>query len=119
MASGSDTIEESASAVEELDTVFFGSDVAPSDVRLFSGASDLVVEVGNSVSRLTIKRYFTTTELLGNGTTQAIDNRIEFFHFSDGTVWDRAAVESRVLSADTMVGTAGNDVFSVDTHWTW
>jgi trimeric autotransporter adhesin len=115
LASGMDTIEESASEVEEMDTLILGSDLAAANVTLYRDGVDLTVVVGNSPAQLTLKNYFVGSALFIDGTVRPIDNRVELFRFSDGTQWNRAQIDAKVLGfADSIAGTAGNDTFTVD-----
>ena len=120
---GRDTIEEqflSAQGATELDTVELGAGVAPTDVTLHRDGADLVIAISQTAAQLRVQRYFITqvTAINGSGQAQLIpaDHRIESLRFASGTVWDAAAITSRIQAGtqNTMNGTSGNDVFTVD-----
>ena len=71
-----------------LDTVNF-ADLLPSDVTVSRTTHDLIVNYGTS--QLTIQKYFDTGWYYTNsdGSKLFIDNKVNAFTFSDGTVWTK------------------------------
>ncbi|WP_254899434.1 calcium-binding protein [Methylomagnum ishizawai] len=79
--------------------------IMPADVILARQSDDLFIVVDQGTSILQIVKHFAAT-----------DSQIEYLEFGDGTVWDVAAIQAHipVATADTMIGTAGNDTYTVD-----
>ncbi len=102
----------------ERDTIQFGSDIAPGDMRVaLNDDSELFLEVNGTSDRLTIRNY-SPLNSDHQGTKEV--------RFADGTVWDGATLAGQVLSTpgpnpgqfftgtvgnDTLVGTGGDDRF--------
>lgn len=87
------------------DSVEFGNGVLPADVTLYRNGNDLVAVLDGSTTQLTVKSHYFSASY-----------KIERMVFANGTIWDAAAIESKVIAgtANAMVGTAGNDTFVVD-----
>lgn len=100
-ASGDDSIYDSAGN----DRIAFGADVQPGSFTLWRDGADLVIAVDQNALQTRVLSHF------GSASTT-----LDSISFADGTVWDAAAIASRVVSgtANAMSGTAGNDTFVVD-----
>jgi Ca2+-binding RTX toxin-like protein len=110
------------------DIVLFGDDILPSDVTFTrpGAAPDLLITINGSPDTLTITGQFEGTKLdLFNLLGVAWFNRVEEFHFADGTVLTWQDVLRTVTtgtpgddalygaySADTLDGKGGNDFLS-------
>ncbi|MES2353861.1 MAG: calcium-binding protein [Pseudomonadota bacterium] len=113
---GHDTIfEGDGSANGGSDTIALAAGIAPANVTLIrtsddsaTGPDDLILVLDNGGTQLRIKDYFDTTA----------DRRIEKISFADGTTWDATQITTRTLdqrgTANAVVGTSGNDTFTVD-----
>jgi Ca2+-binding RTX toxin-like protein len=112
---GSDEIEDRpfySDGTGGSDTLRFAAGIAPAEVELyrtrngssFAPGDDLTLVIHGSNDRIRIASYFATTR------------EIEAIEFADGTRWSRADVEARLRTgaADTLTGTAGDDMFAVD-----
>lgn len=96
--------EDNASAIDAIE---LSAGIVATDIVLNRTGNDLLVKVGASDS-ITVKNYFAT----GN------DQKIDQIKFSDGTIWNQAAIESRVVTViasatagvDHIFGTTGNDL---------
>ncbi|MDI1278941.1 calcium-binding protein, partial [Methylobacter sp.] len=96
---GQDTIFDSDSTTDNVDTIRFGAGIAASDVtfsRSGSG-SDLVLSINGTTDQLKIQNW-------GYGN----DYRIERVEFADGTVWDAAQLQE-FASAAPIQGTEAAD----------
>jgi len=93
---GRDVIDERDGAAE--DRLHFGSGITPAQVSVFRERSDLVMEVGDTGDRITVREWFA-----------APGNRLETVHFADGTIWSESALEAR---GATVYGTAGDDLLT-------
>ncbi len=87
------------------DTILFNADVTPEDVIVRRSGPNMVLSISGTEDRLTVI----------NGFRENWDtNRIEEVRFSDGTVWDYAALQARALLAtdgdDVIEGTSASDV---------
>lgn len=121
--SGQDTIDDNDVyhlSSSWADRVVFGADVLPSDIVISRSGHDLIFAISGTTDQLTIKGQAFTTQ-------QSTDNidRIETFHFSNGTIWSASEIDVRLLqqsktagndtivgfdSADTLDGGAGTDI---------
>ena len=87
------------------DTIAFGSGIAAADVVLNRVGNDLLFKIG-AADRVTVKNYF----------LQTADNKIDQVRFADNTVWNRAFIESNIVTgaptsgADTLTGFDTNDI---------
>jgi Ca2+-binding RTX toxin-like protein len=101
--SGQDTITEVGTSAGDVDTIEFGADVLPTDVRVTRTLTDLYLTISGTADRLTVRSYFSSDA-----------NKVEQVKFSDGTVWDAATLLARSLIAtevsDYLIGGAGADV---------
>jgi Ca2+-binding RTX toxin-like protein len=109
---GQDTIAERGG----VDQIRLGSNISTSQVTLTRSGNDLVLAINGTTDRITVLGYYSTG--------LAYDARIETIRFNDGTVWDQAAIASRVpggggaaspaavgvssTSADTGIAPGGN-----------
>jgi trimeric autotransporter adhesin len=99
-------IYESSQDGSGFDMLRLAADILPNAVSLYRNGQELRVVVDASTSQLTIPSFFDATT----------DYKIEQIVFGNGTIWDLAAINSRVItgSANAQTGTAGNDTFVVD-----
>jgi Ca2+-binding RTX toxin-like protein len=111
---GQDTLDNRAEDyASAIDTIEFGVDIDPAKVVLRRAGQDLLVTVGVNDS-IAVVDYFTNC---GAG-------KIDFLTYSDGTIWDSAAIEARLVTSvagaqadilsgadlnDTVHGLEGND----------
>ncbi|MGH8618703.1 MAG: putative Ig domain-containing protein [Burkholderiales bacterium] len=97
-------VTDGGTGVGEIDEVRFNTDVLTTDLRVTRNAANLLVNINGAPDQLILADWFA-----GAGSF------IERFSFADGTVWDAAALESRlVLNAataggDTIFGSRGAD----------
>ncbi len=92
---GQDTIDNVDPDPGALDTLRLGPGIVTTDVLLTRSADDLLVRLRDASDQVTVRNHFTTAAL----------DRIAF---DDGTVWDQAAIASRLTS----VLTEGADNFT-------
>ena len=87
------------------DKILLGSGVLPADVTLFHDHYQLFVVLDQSPTQLYVINQF-----------GAPNFKIENIQFSDGLVWDAAAIASRTVSGtpDAMPGSPGDDTYFVD-----
>ena len=100
-ATGRDTITDSSGS----DRIVFDADVAPADVTMFRNGNDLIISIASGVSQTIVSGHFAGT------------GQIERMEFANGSPpWDAAAIAAHTVSgsANSMVGTSGNDIFVVD-----
>jgi Ca2+-binding RTX toxin-like protein len=106
--SGVDLISDEAG----IDRIEFDANVSPSTVTLIrassQGGDSLAIVLEGGQDQLLIDRYY-----------QPDSGRvIEKIQFTDGTIWNTAAIASRVIdqsgSADSVAGSASDDTFVVD-----
>ncbi|MFO1192128.1 MAG: carbohydrate-binding domain-containing protein [Rhodoferax sp.] len=96
---GQDTITEVAPAAGRQDMLVWGAGITPADIRPLRIGNDLVLSHALGQDQITVTGWFI-------GTSQ----QIERLQFADGTLWDPAAVASRL--ATPVQGTAGPDSLS-------
>jgi len=100
--SGVDTITE----LSGNDRIAFGAGITPAQVQLMRYGNDLYVAYGPTAGHVRVLNHFA-----------ASTNTVDQISFQDGTVWDAAAINSRISNTsvqNAMVGTAADDVFVVD-----
>ncbi|WP_338758924.1 calcium-binding protein [Massilia sp. METH4] len=81
------------------DKVLLGAGIVPAGVILLRSYGDLILKIIGTDDQLTIQGYFNS-----DATTASA---VETIQFADGTVWDVAAVKTKVLA-----GTASNDTIT-------
>jgi Ca2+-binding RTX toxin-like protein len=95
-----------------FDTVNMTGGLYPSDVTLIRNGNDLIIQSLTSPDQITV---------IGQFDPFLPQAGIERILFSDGTIWDTAAIETRINSgnanvasplADVIVGTPGSDVIN-------
>ncbi len=103
---GHDVIANAGELASEVDTIRLNDDVLPDAVSLYRYGDDLALVVDNSSTQIWARNAFDAT---GN-------QQIDQIQFADGTVWSAADMAGRTLSgtANSMTGTAGDDIFLVD-----
>ena len=90
------------------DRIVLGAGVATTDVQVQRTGNDLVMSIQGSADTVRVTGYFTSA------------TSVEFVEFTDGTVWDSAAIQAALPPAppaptgptsgdDFLLGTAGND----------
>ncbi|MEZ0231476.1 MAG: calcium-binding protein [Methylophilaceae bacterium] len=87
------------------DTLRFGADINVADIVLSQEDGDLVFSISGSDDRVTLASW-------ENGA------RFEYVEFADGTVWDRALLESYVnpSTSTVILGTSGDDLLQVPSN---
>jgi Ca2+-binding RTX toxin-like protein len=87
------------------DTLNFTAGVLPTDVSLYRMGQNLIAVIDGSSTQVTMNDFFASSFA-----------RVERMVFTDGTIWDSAAIDARTVSgtANAMTGTGGNDTFLVD-----
>jgi Ca2+-binding RTX toxin-like protein len=113
---GQDTLTEATAdaTAGKLNVLRFKSGVAVSEVTVKKVGTDLEVLIGTGTDKVTVKGFYT-----GTGPT-ASTNPLQQIEFADGTVWNLAAIQSRVTGGSTLpvknlVGTTGADTMFGDT----
>ena len=107
IGTGNDTIVEAGSTgsgAGGIDTVFFGANIAPSDVSISTSGSDVILTIGATGETVTIRNQLSTSSV----------NWIEEVRFEDGTVWDRALLGPTIPSSagdDVLGGSSADDIF--------
>ncbi|MEI7464365.1 MAG: calcium-binding protein, partial [Burkholderiales bacterium] len=106
--SGKDIISAFDPTLGKVDVVQLGADVLTPDVWLAREGDALVLSLNGSPDALRVLSYFYNDATYGN--------QVEQIKFADGTVWDVAAVKSKVListpRSDTLIGYATNDTIN-------
>lgn len=106
---GRDTIIDSDSTVGNVDTIFFGSDIAPEDVVVKRSGNNLVLWIKDTTDAITVQGYYQS---------YSTAYRIERIQFDDGTTWYAADIEQQKIIAqvtegdDVIYGTEQDDVLS-------
>ncbi|WP_179958367.1 calcium-binding protein [Chitinimonas arctica] len=102
---GQDIIRDQGYALDKIDSIRFGAGISALATRVRRHANDLVLTFGDGGDAITVQHFFYDYD---NGASQ-----IERFEFSDGTVWDVAAINALVIvptqESDELYGYAGND----------
>ena len=83
------------------DTLAFGSGINASDIRLtYNGNNyyDLTLSINGTADSVTLQNYFNYNS-----------TKLDLITFADGTVWDRAILESMPV---TFMGTESSDSFN-------
>lgn len=96
---GVDTIFDftsSAASASETDRIVLNPDVAPGDLTVWRGGSDLYLAINGTTDRLKVYRYFTDPRF-----------RIEQVVFSNGVIWDSSVLLAAPFGA--VYGTPGAD----------
>jgi len=105
---------------EGEDRVLFAPAVSPGDVALFRDGLDLVISMSAGAMQTRVRRHFADPPPpydpnAAQGFGDFSYSHLEQIEFADGTVWNEAAIASRVAgSPDAMTGTPGDDEFIVD-----
>jgi Ca2+-binding RTX toxin-like protein len=110
---GMDAIVDFDEGLPGLDAVFFGEGIAPDDLVLQRSPLDarLFATIPSTGERMEFRSWYADEEGFGG-----VQFRIESFVFADGTIWDAAEIENRVLAGgptpgnDQLAGTSGDDV---------
>jgi Ca2+-binding RTX toxin-like protein len=109
LGDGFDTLEEEDATAGNVDTLRFGAGIAPQDITVKFEYDPLRFE------------YDLRLELDDGGISIASwhfgrERQIERFEFADGTVWDVADIDDRLVigpateAGDVLIGTGGDDV---------
>ena len=88
--SGQDTVNSYDTTVGKIDTVQFDASVAPSEVQVSRLGNDLVLSINGTTATLTIQQY------MDNDGASAYT--VEQIKFSNGTIWDVAAINAKLLN---------------------
>ena len=106
---GGDTIFETPNAAGGgTDTLRLGTGILPQDVTLYQDGINLIIVIDASNQQITVANYFASD-----------DEKIERIEFDggNGAVWTAADIATRTVPpglANTLTGTTGNDVYTVD-----
>jgi Ca2+-binding RTX toxin-like protein len=92
---GQDTISNYGAFSGSADAIQFGAGIAVADVKVARQGHDLVISVNGTPDMLTVTDHFYAGP---------DSDRVGEIRFADGTVWDSAAIQARILT-----GTEGND----------
>lgn len=98
------------------DTILLGDGITATDVTLTRVSDDLIISLNGSDDSLRVSDYFKADE--------ATSNLVENIKFANSTVWDYAAVKSRLSTtttpqgvtlngtsnSETLTGSSGNDI---------
>jgi trimeric autotransporter adhesin len=84
---GRDTVDDT-DATGAVNTLRFGPGVANSDVLAVHIGYDMILKIKNAADTITFKNYY-----IGGGSS---DSKIDRVEFSNGVVWDQAAIQSSV-----------------------
>lgn len=109
---GQDTIAETYgdATSAKIDTLSFKPGVTPSDVVLNTAGTALIINFAGTSDQITVREFF-----YQNTPTSKV-NPLQQIKFADGTVWDIAAIVSRLPSGasagDLIRGTSSGDVIS-------
>ncbi|MBI2732967.1 MAG: hypothetical protein HYX44_06630 [Aquabacterium sp.] len=107
-SSGQDEIRESGSSTAEIDTVLLDADIQQdTDVKLARNGQDLILQLKNGTTQLTVRQYFDTYG----------DYKIERIAFKSGNAsWDAAKIASLITAGavNAMTGTTADDTYTVD-----
>jgi Ca2+-binding RTX toxin-like protein len=103
---GTDYIADYDETVGNIDTLrFYDGTVAAADITVTRGSLDLYLQINGTGDRIELSDWFGDVE-----------SQLERVEFADGTVWDRAMLESLVTLApatedsDVLYGTASSEV---------
>ncbi|WP_263405631.1 calcium-binding protein [Chitinimonas arctica] len=105
LGDGRDTINDQG-AIGESNTLLFAANIVRADMRLKQAGNDLLVSFINNTDALTIQNYF------------GVRGTISEMRFADGQVWNRAAIQQKLLADsatagnDTLIGGASDDVLN-------
>ncbi len=100
---GIDRVIDSDGTPGNVDTIRFAADVLPSQVRVAHDVNGLMLDITGTGDRVLLHSWLTDANL-----------KIERVEFADGTVWDEAALLSRIDNSGTpgddyLFGTPGPD----------
>jgi Ca2+-binding RTX toxin-like protein len=101
---GQDTIEDNGQSGEVDRIEFLTYNAADVTLGLENGGVDLVISIAGSTDKITVRNYLAAAQ----------NDWLEEIHFANGTIWNRATIESQLPPnpnvTPTIVGTNGNDV---------
>ncbi|MDR0279410.1 MAG: hypothetical protein LBJ37_16145, partial [Paucimonas sp.] len=100
LGDGKDVIQESTTAVGDVDVLRFGEGIDPADIEVSTQGGNLVLRHANGADQVTLSGWFRE-----NGPRYQVE-RIEF---ADGTVWMGDQLSGALLHP---VGTEGDDVLA-------
>jgi Ca2+-binding RTX toxin-like protein len=118
IGSGQDSVSEYDATPGNLDTIQLGNGIAPTDVTISRGISDLTIKINGTTDQLTLPYWFASDA-----------DKIEQVKFADSTLWDVAALLANLTDraatdgndyltgdsgANTLSGLKGNDTYVVD-----
>jgi Ca2+-binding RTX toxin-like protein len=118
IGSGQDRVFEYDATPGNLDTIQLGNGIAPTDVTISRGISDLTIKINGTTDQLTLPYWFASDA-----------GKIEQVKFADSTLWDVAALLANLTDraatdgndyltgdsgANTLSGLKGNDIYLVD-----
>ena len=97
LGDGQDAISENDATIGNVDTLRFGAGIATSDIAFSLTGDGLVLSINGTNDQVKIL-----------GWENGVENRIERVEFADGSVWDSAYLQTRIV-ATTVFGTSGDD----------
>jgi len=103
---GQDTITGETDGSGTLDTIRFANDVLPGVVRVIRDGNDLLLSVAGTSDRLCVSGYFAANAAI---------EEIQFL--ADNTIWDAAAIQTRLQRLpsegdDLLLGSDSNDALN-------
>jgi len=100
---GKDTVIDFDETPGNIDAIRLNGDIAPGDLKLKRDSDDLLLSLDGSEDTLTVKYWFLNDAY-----------KVERIQFADGTAWNVAAIEQRLLQGsgygDTLIGFGTSDV---------
>ncbi|MES2675307.1 MAG: calcium-binding protein, partial [Pseudomonadota bacterium] len=102
---GQDTINNYDSSADHKDVLRFNSNVTTADVKLTRSGDGLIITLISTGDKVTVNNHF-YNDAPGNYSLASLE-------FTDGTVWDYAAIQTKASTgtslADTLIGDLGNN----------
>ncbi len=111
---GVDTIYDNDTTQGNLDIVNFLPGIAPVDVSVRRNGDNLELRITGTEDMLVVERYFSPYARNSWYTYNVNMNKIEEFHFDDGTIWDIATIQDK---ARFITGTSGDDSITGFGEW--
>ena len=111
---GVDTIYDNDTTQGNLDIVNFLPGIAPADVSVRRNGDNLELRITGTEDMLVVERYFSPYARNSWYAYNVNMNKIEEFHFDDGTIWDIATIQDK---ARFITGTSGDDTVTGFGEW--
>ncbi|MDD2362203.1 MAG: calcium-binding protein, partial [Oscillospiraceae bacterium] len=87
---GADTIIDYDETAGNIDSIWFGEGILPSDIKITRVNNDMCITIIGQTDTLTIKNYYDYWDF-------DLDYAIEQFQFEDGTVWDQTYINAQTI----------------------